>query len=63
MREHDDVEAALAAALRPGRVDDAAARAALAAFRAARDTGLHRPGAPGVARTGVPYRNAARDAR
>ncbi|SED80194.1 hypothetical protein [Streptomyces sp. TLI_105] len=41
MREHDDVEAALAAALRPRDVDDAAARAAVAAFRAARDTGLH----------------------
>ncbi|MGW8766135.1 hypothetical protein ACWGN5_26985 [Streptomyces sp. NPDC055815] len=41
MREHEDVEAALAAALRPGGVDDAAARAAVAAFRAARDTGLH----------------------
>ncbi|MEU3687601.1 hypothetical protein [Streptomyces narbonensis] len=41
MREHDDVEAALAAALRPKTVDDAAAQEAVAAFRAARDTGLH----------------------
>ncbi|WP_369144103.1 hypothetical protein [Streptomyces sp. R44] len=41
MREHDDVEAALAAALRPRGVNDAAARAALAAFRTARDAGLH----------------------
>ncbi|MEU6626278.1 hypothetical protein ABZ926_36695 [Streptomyces litmocidini] len=43
MREHDDVEAVLAAALRPGTVDDTATRAAVAAFRAARDTGLHGP--------------------
>lgn len=42
MWEHDDVEAALAAALRPRGVDDASAQAAVAAFRAARDTGLHR---------------------
>ncbi|WP_051845673.1 hypothetical protein [Streptomyces globisporus] len=42
MRQHDDVEAALAAALRPGGVDDASTRAAVAAFRVARDTGLHR---------------------
>ncbi|QES22370.1 hypothetical protein DEJ46_27440 [Streptomyces venezuelae] len=41
MREHDDVEAALAAALRPSGVDDASAQEAVAAFRAARDTGLH----------------------
>ncbi|MER5309244.1 hypothetical protein ABT034_15815 [Streptomyces sp. NPDC002773] len=43
MREHDDIEAALAAALRPTDVDDASARAAVAAFRTARDTGLHSP--------------------
>lgn len=42
MRERDDVEAALAAALRPRGVDDASTRAAVAAFRAARDTGPHR---------------------
>ncbi|MET9373624.1 hypothetical protein ABZX98_05665 [Streptomyces sp. NPDC002992] len=41
MRKHDDVEAALAAALRPRGVDDASAQAAVAAFRTARDTGLH----------------------
>lgn len=40
-RAHDDVETALAAALRPVDVDDASTRAAVAAFRAARDTGLH----------------------
>ncbi|MER5207887.1 hypothetical protein [Streptomyces sp. NPDC002825] len=42
MREHDGVEAALAAALCPRGVDDASARAAVAAFRTARDSGLHR---------------------
>ncbi|MFD3531256.1 hypothetical protein [Streptomyces sp. NPDC058664] len=47
MREHDDVEAALAAALRPTGVDDASARAAVAAFRTARDTGLHASGRTG----------------
>ncbi|MFI6417275.1 hypothetical protein ACIBG6_07660 [Streptomyces sp. NPDC050842] len=41
MREHDDIEAALAAALRPTDVDDASTRAAVTAFRTARDTGLH----------------------
>ncbi|MFE2554727.1 hypothetical protein ACFXGT_01625 [Streptomyces sp. NPDC059352] len=41
VRGHDDVEAALAAALRPRDVDDASAQAAVAAFRTARDTGLH----------------------
>ncbi|MGW6565161.1 hypothetical protein [Streptomyces sp. NPDC054975] len=40
-REHDEVEAALAAALRPRDVDDASTRAAVAAFRTARDAGLH----------------------
>ncbi|MFE6835814.1 hypothetical protein ACFVFI_13440 [Streptomyces sp. NPDC057705] len=42
MRKPDGVETALAAALRPGTVDDASAQAAVAAFREARDTGLHR---------------------
>ncbi|MEU7068608.1 hypothetical protein AB0B30_02785 [Streptomyces narbonensis] len=41
MREHDDIEAALTAALRPEGVDDASTQEAVAAFRAARDTGLH----------------------
>ncbi|MFF2779126.1 hypothetical protein ACFVU3_30060 [Streptomyces sp. NPDC058052] len=41
MREHDEMAADLAGALRPADVDDASARAAVAAFRTARDAGLH----------------------
>ncbi|MFF4172987.1 hypothetical protein [Streptomyces sp. NPDC001744] len=41
MRKHDEIAAALADALRPADVDDASTRAAVAAFRAARDAGLH----------------------